>query len=124
MKTKIILTFSVLLVVFMVGSVADYVYAYDGSTNCRLRWGEAVGIGCKVPAELITVAEVITKELPVAEGAMQCRSRWGEPSGTGCRVPIKEVTAAKEIAPQEVPAAYKVPTYRTRWGEPIGVGYR
>ncbi len=123
MKTRIIVILSVFLAVFLVGSLVDYVYAYDGA-NCRLRWGEAVGIGCQVPAELITVADVYTKELPAAEmGIVQYRTRWGEPVATGYRIPVKTVTVAKE--PQEVPAAaYKVPAHRTRWGEPIGTGYR
>ncbi len=122
MKTNIVVIVAVLLAVFLVGSLADYVYAYDG-TNCRLRWGEAVGIGCQVPAELINVADVYTKELPAADmGMVQYRTRWGEPVATGYSVPVKIVTVAKE--PKEVPAAVTAPAYRTRWGEPIGTGYR
>ncbi|MEW6601535.1 MAG: hypothetical protein AB1499_11250 [Nitrospirota bacterium] len=122
MKTKILVVLSVLVAVFVIGSLVDYVYAYDGA-NCRSRWGEAIGIGCQVPAALITVADVTTHEVAAVSDGIVCRSRWGEPVGTGCRVPMKIVTVSKE-GPQETPAAYKVPAYRTRWGEPIGIGYR
>ncbi len=127
MKTNVILSLLFLVVaLFLIGLVAEYANAYDSSTNCRMKWGEMIGIGCRVPvAKTVSAVEETAQDLTAAyKPTANCRSRWGEPVGIGCRAPVQEMAGAKEY-PQELPAAYKVPTNcRSRWGEPIGIGCR